>query len=520
MIEVRLYERPMVDVTLPMFKPSAEIRGGLFALISDEKFRLFNDQCAPPPNCRPIQETRMLRCASRRSWPFSLWLGGGGAQLPFLAQADILVSNTNSSGAGSLADAITQANAAPGSTITFAISEQHHHAYSPLPAINASVTINGGTGNTVSGNNAVQVFFVNTGTVAINNLTIANGKAAGGAGGNGYAGGGGSAGLGGGLLVNSTANVTLSGVSFASNTAIGGAAARRQRRKRGGGGGGWRGGGGSASFGGTGGNGGSFGGGAAAPVDASGGDPGGAGGAGAGGGGGGGGRGCHRRLRRHGRFRWWRGWRRPSGCLTEAVVAEVSVAAVAATVGSATAAWPLAVLAAAMVVMVAGLAQEAVGARGLGGAIFVVAGGSLTMGSGVVSGNTVVFGAGGGVPSGSGIGANGNAYGSGFFLNGSGTLNFAPTAGTTLTISDDIADQTGNGGTGANAGSWGINHNGAGTTILSGANTYSGVTTINAGTLQFAKQTALYNNILCELDRQQHRRRFGRYRGFQRRRRR
>ncbi len=51
------------------------------------------------------------------------------------------------------------------------------------------------------------------------------------------------------------------------------------------------------------------------------------------------------------------------------------------------------------------------------------------------------------------------------------------------TIADTIADQTGSGGSGANAGSWGINVNGAGTLVLSGANTYTGATTVMAGTL-------------------------------------
>ncbi len=40
----------------------------------------------------------------------------------------------------------------------------------------------------------------------------------------------------------------------------------------------------------------------------------------------------------------------------------------------------------------------------------------------------------------------------------------------------------------------GIVKNGAGTLALSGTNSYTGVTTINAGTLQFSRQTALYNN--------------------------
>ena len=139
----------------------------------------------PPPS--PAKARRRATEPSKRSGPCAAHPRGRGLlrygwvlaalSFPFLAQADILVTNSNSNGAGSLADAITQANAAPGSTITFAITNSTITLTAPLPAINASVTVNGGTGNTVSGNNAVQVFFVNSGTVAINNLTIVKGKA-------------------------------------------------------------------------------------------------------------------------------------------------------------------------------------------------------------------------------------------------------------------------------------------------------------------------------------------------------
>ena len=82
-----------------------------------------------------------------------------------------------------------------------------------------------------------------------------------------------------------------------------------------------------------------------------------------------------------------------------------------------------------------------------------------------------------------GGGTPGKAFGSGLFLQGNGSLALAPGAGQTQTISDVIADQTGVGGTGANAGSWRLVKNGAGTTILTGANAYSGATLVNGGTL-------------------------------------
>jgi autotransporter-associated beta strand protein len=62
------------------------------------------------------------------------------------------------------------------------------------------------------------------------------------------------------------------------------------------------------------------------------------------------------------------------------------------------------------------------------------------------------------------------------------------------TIAGSITDQTGSGGTGGNAGSWAVNVSGGGTLTRTGANTYSGGTTVSAGTLQ-GTTTSLQGNI-------------------------
>ncbi|WP_291617741.1 FG-GAP-like repeat-containing protein [Bradyrhizobium sp.] len=121
------------------------------------------------------------------------------------------------------------------------------------------------------------------------------------------------------------------------------------------------------------------------------------------------------------------------------------------------------------------------GGAGMGGGIFVMDGGSLTIaGTLSINGDTVAGGAGGG-----GGAGNGGAFGGGIFLAGSsGTITFAPGAGQTATISDAIADQSGSGGTGGNAGVYALVLDGAGKLVLSGTNTYTGATTIVEGTLQ------------------------------------
>jgi autotransporter-associated beta strand protein len=114
-------------------------------------------------------------------------------------------------------------------------------------------------------------------------------------------------------------------------------------------------------------------------------------------------------------------------------------------------------------------------------------GGGLTLaGSFSVNGNSVTGGSGGDASAGQG-----SAFGSGMFLQGSGTLTFAPGANQSQSISDVIADQTGVGGTGANAGSWRLRLNGAGTLVLAAAQAYSGGTTVDAGLLQLGAAGSL-----------------------------
>ncbi|MCC8983156.1 autotransporter outer membrane beta-barrel domain-containing protein, partial [Bradyrhizobium acaciae] len=120
------------------------------------------------------------------------------------------------------------------------------------------------------------------------------------------------------------------------------------------------------------------------------------------------------------------------------------------------------------------------GGLGAGGAVFVQGGGTLNVaGTFTVNGNSVNGGTGG-------VGAgNGSALGAGMFLQGNGTLTFNPAAGQNQIVSDVIADQTGSGGTGVNAGSWSLAKTGLGTLTLTAANTYSGGTTVSGGLINF-----------------------------------
>ena len=120
----------------------------------------------------------------------------------------------------------------------------------PLPPIAHSLTIDGTGGSlAIDGAGKYRVFFADTGTIAIQNLSIQNATALGGNGGNGTGAGGGGPGLGAGLFVNqSTATVVVSNVAFANVQATGGNGGAGLPEFGGGGGGGLGGSGGSGGL--------------------------------------------------------------------------------------------------------------------------------------------------------------------------------------------------------------------------------------------------------------------------------
>jgi uncharacterized repeat protein (TIGR01451 family) len=236
---------------------------------------------------------------------YGLSLGGG-----------LVVSNATDEDDGDLSDgdlslreAIAYSQA--GDTITFDPAFTFLVINQGELLIDKDLTITGpGAGNlTLSGGGVNRVFFVNSGTVSIEELTIGFARAEGFDGGAGESGGGGggAAGMGGGMFVNQGVDLSLSGVIFEFNIARGGdGGASAQAGNMGGGGGGGVGSSGAptagAGAGGAGGDGGSLGGAGATGGGASGNngsegsggggggsDNGGVGGFAAGGGGGGGG---------------------------------------------------------------------------------------------------------------------------------------------------------------------------------------------------------------------------------------
>jgi uncharacterized repeat protein (TIGR01451 family) len=142
------------------------------------------------------------------------------------------VTNTNDAGAGSLRQAITDANANSGAdTIGFNLGAGTHTITlaSSLPAITGDLTIvgPGASSLTVSGDGTFRILSITAGTVDINAVTFAHGLHAGGAGNpraNNAAGGGGGGAVGlGGALYISGGDVTITDAVFDDNNVTGGA---------------------------------------------------------------------------------------------------------------------------------------------------------------------------------------------------------------------------------------------------------------------------------------------------------
>jgi len=124
------------------------------------------------------------------------------------------------------------------------------------------------------------------------------------------------------------------------------------------------------------------------------------------------------------------------------------------------------------------------GGLGAGGDIFVMAGASLIIEGGNLAAGSVTGGLG------ANGGGNGDAFGGGLFLQGDETIALAPASGTVETISGVVADETGSGGAGANAGAGRLVLDGPGTLDLTAANTFTGGIGISEGSLELANAAA------------------------------
>jgi adhesin/invasin len=145
-----------------------------------------------------------------------------GTTITTLPAVTLDVTTTNATGQGSLAEAVT--NAPSGSTIVFALPANSTITTSDELFIPGDLVIDGGTnGVAISGNNDHRIFFMQGGNVLLKSLTLQNGKALGGPGGNALAAGagGGGAGMGGAVFQNG-GTLTLTNMTFANNVAQGG----------------------------------------------------------------------------------------------------------------------------------------------------------------------------------------------------------------------------------------------------------------------------------------------------------
>ena len=132
------------------------------------------------------------------------------------------------------------------------------------------------------------------------------------------------------------------------------------------------------------------------------------------------------------------------------------------------------------------------GGLGAGGDIFVQQGASLTIAGGSqLTGGSATGGA-AGPASGVGgkAGSPGHAYAGGIFLQGNQSLTFAPGAAQTVTVSGVIADMTGSHDASHQTGAGALVLNGAGVLVLSATNTFTGGVTLDQGVLELSAAAA------------------------------
>jgi autotransporter-associated beta strand protein len=427
------------------------------------------------------------------------------ALVPIAAAAQPVVVNDETELRAAIASATTGTTIQFGADITLTSGD--------LPAIMAAVTIDG-AGHTLSGSNQYRGLTIADPTtvtnyaVTVQNLSITDVLAHGGNGGGGDQGGGGGAGLGGGIFVGAPAQVTLSNVNISNATAIGGSGGAGGIVGTGNGGGGGLGGDGSTAAGFVDGGGGGAGrtasggtNGGGNPGIFTGAPPGGDGGAmlgGADGGGGGsdasgtggggvGGTTGGSGIGGDGGYGGGGGGGSSGGGGVGGFGGGggAGINGVGGYGGGGGGTFFTTANAGGFGGGSGGNSPTAGGGggAGLGGGIFVEDGGALTIsGALTINGNSVTAGFGGGNGATDGLGG-----GAGLFIGGSGLVTFAPGAGVTQTIADEIADEAGLGGSNFLA----LEKSGAGTLVLSGNNTYAGDTTISAGTLSVASSANL-----------------------------
>jgi uncharacterized protein with beta-barrel porin domain len=144
-----------------------------------------------------------------------------------LAHAQFVVTSTTDDGtgaAGTLSAAINAANASTSAaTITIEVPTVTLSSFLPALDNTHGVAITINGGSATIQANGNQPFTVNGGAVNFENMTISGGVNQGGAGTSGNGGGGGGLGAGGAIFADSSATVTVQNITFSNNQAIGGA---------------------------------------------------------------------------------------------------------------------------------------------------------------------------------------------------------------------------------------------------------------------------------------------------------